>query len=93
MTIDLEAIRSRLVEFSNDDLRRIRQECDDELTKRIGFKRPKDDAERLRLKTRYAGKTEPCCECGSDYPRGDLIIDGEIYCESHRLINCPPPSS
>ncbi len=26
------------------------------------------------------GKMEPCCECGNEYPRADLLRDGEIYC-------------
>lgn len=26
------------------------------------------------------GKVEPCCECGEDYPRANLILRGEIFC-------------
>lgn len=29
------------------------------------------------------GKTEPCCECGADYPAADLIR-GDIYCSKCR---------
>jgi hypothetical protein len=29
------------------------------------------------------GGTEPCCECGDDYPRADLMA-GEIYCPACR---------
>lgn len=33
--------------------------------------------------------TEPCCECGDDYPRRDLIVDGEIFCPKCRITeNC-----
>jgi hypothetical protein len=33
--------------------------------------------------SRLAGKTEPCCECGEDYPRSDLIA-GHIFCAACR---------
>jgi len=29
------------------------------------------------------GKTEPCCECGNEYPRADLLA-GHIYCKRCR---------
>lgn len=32
------------------------------------------------------GKFEPCCECGEDYPRADLILDSEIFCPKCRVI-------
>lgn len=32
----------------------------------------------------FKGKTEPCCECGKEYPTKDLIRDGEIYCPTCR---------
>lgn len=28
--------------------------------------------------------TEYCCECGADYPRAELVRDGEIYCPKCR---------
>ncbi len=31
------------------------------------------------------GKTEPCCECGEDYPRADLVGGGHIYCPKCRV--------
>lgn len=33
---------------------------------------------------RLQGQTEPCCECGEDYPRADLHFHRQIYCESCR---------
>ena len=30
------------------------------------------------------GRTEPCCECGGDYPRADLVVRGQIYCAKCR---------
>lgn len=33
---------------------------------------------------RYEGQTEPCCECGKDYPRADLALLGKIYCAACR---------
>lgn len=38
--------------------------------------------------TRLAGKVEPCCECGADYPRADLIA-GEIFCAACRVAETP----
>lgn len=32
------------------------------------------------------GKTAPCCECGKDYPKYELVGNGEIYCANCRKI-------
>ena len=48
--------------------------------KLYGLKRPDNEEERQLLRAEYNGQFEPCCECGNDYPRGDLMIGGEIYC-------------
>lgn len=69
-----------------DDLRRFRAGCEDYQAKLFGLKKPKDEAERQLLKKHYDGKTSPCCECGEDYPRGDLVIDMSIYCPKCREI-------
>lgn len=34
---------------------------------------------------------EPCCECGNEYPRRDLIVDGEVYCPTCRKEKMTPP--
>lgn len=51
--------------------------------KRSGAKPPANEEERQELRSLYMG-SEPCCECGSDYPKADLIIDSEIYCAKCR---------
>ena len=35
-------------------------------------------------KWRLEGQTEPCCECGQDYPRADLHFRGDVYCPTCR---------
>ncbi len=40
----------------------------------------------LKASKRYEGQTEPCCECGTDYPRSDLAIYSEIYCAKCRMV-------
>lgn len=30
------------------------------------------------------GQFESCCECGEQYPRADLLRDGEIFCANCR---------
>jgi hypothetical protein len=57
--------------------------------KLYGFAKPDDEAERAELKAHYAGQTEPCCECWEEYPRGELVIDGEIYCAKCRAKAAP----
>lgn len=32
------------------------------------------------------GKVKPCCECGEDYPRADLVIRSEVFCPKCRAI-------
>lgn len=32
------------------------------------------------------GRVEPCCECGEEYPRADLVVRGEIYCPKCRVV-------
>lgn len=41
-----------------------------------------DDAQEFDpvTKENLTGKMEPCCECGEDYPRADLVLRREIYC-------------
>ncbi len=43
-----------------------------------------------------AGKMEPCCECGENYPLADLILRGEIDCPKCRKsdpVAKPDPAS
>lgn len=35
-------------------------------------------------------ETEPCCECGAEYPRRDLMEDGEVFCPKCRKMNGLP---
>lgn len=49
-----------------------------------GFARPANEEERRLLKLHYAGLTSCCCECCEGYPRGDHMIDGEIFCAKCR---------
>src|SRR5262245_40196654 len=39
------------------------------------------------------GKVEPCCECGNDYPRADLVVRGDIYCPKCRPDGRPKPEA
>lgn len=70
--------------LSDGDWRFLAAEHDDWSGKRLGFKKPANEAERRLLRAGFKGETEPCCECGEDYPRADLIIDSEIYCRKCR---------
>jgi hypothetical protein len=67
-----------------DSLGKFKRGCEDYSAKLFGLKPPASEEERRLLKARYAGQVEPCCECGNDYPRGDLKIDGEIFCAKCR---------
>lgn len=58
-------------------------------SKLSGLTRPDSEAERLLLRKFYDGHEASCCECGEDYPRADLVIDGEIYCPRHRGPGSP----
>jgi hypothetical protein len=51
--------------------------------KLTGFTKPEPHEEE-RFRSHYQGQTEPCCECGEEYPRADLVIGGEIYCAKCR---------
>lgn len=33
---------------------------------------------------KLTGKAEPCCECGEDYDRADLMVRGEVHCPKCR---------
>lgn len=68
-----------------DDLKRFRQGCEDYQSKLFGYKKPKDEEERQRLRAHYGEKMESCCECGKDYLRADLVIDGQIFCPKCRI--------
>jgi hypothetical protein len=39
--------------------------------------------------SRLDGRVEPCCECGADYPRRDLIA-GEVFCGACRAAAARP---
>ncbi len=71
--------------LTSAQVRRYEKTLEDFGSKIIGFKAPKDAAEAQRLKERYAGQTEPCCECGEDYPKGELVIDGHVFCAPCRV--------
>jgi hypothetical protein len=36
-------------------------------------------------------QTEPCCECGEDYPRSDLLA-GEVFCQKCRINHITNPT-
>lgn len=38
------------------------------------------------LKAAMAIETEPCCECGEEYPRIDLIQNRQVYCKKCRMV-------
>lgn len=48
-----------------------------------GKKFTRKEADHLCEIVNATGETEPCCECGNDYPRADLIR-GEIFCKPCR---------
>lgn len=37
-----------------------------------------------KAKWRLEGKTEPCCECGEQYPTNELHFEGHVFCKSCR---------
>lgn len=72
------------------EIGRLRSDIEDYLAKWYGFSH---DSRCLRTpewiekaKWRLEGQTEPCCECGEDYPTFDLHFDHEIYCEKCRKV-------
>ncbi len=42
---------------------------------------PEERQEYINL---FNNETEWCCECGSDYPRYELVLDNQIYCKECR---------
>lgn len=74
--------------FQECDFLRFRQGCEEYQAKLFGFsaeargKRTPEWVE--KASKRYEGQTEPCCECGEDYPKADLIFRSEIYCPKCR---------
>lgn len=71
-----------------EQLRDLRNRVDDYFSTWFGFTREskaKQTPEWIeQARWRLAGKTEPCCECGNDYPTEDLHFHGEIYCQECR---------
>lgn len=43
-----------------------------------------EDAE-CKVHAAFAGKVEPCGECGEDYPQADLHIHGHVFCSACRV--------
>lgn len=75
-------------DMSIEEIGQLRRSCDDYLSMWFGFSeeaRSKRTPEWVEAAAkRLEGKTEPCCECGEDYPAADLQLGGEIYCANCR---------
>ena len=70
--------------YSLDDLSALRREIGDYTAKAHGFQKPESPEELTQLRSRYAGETTPCCECGEDFPLADNMLDREILCAKCR---------
>lgn len=58
----------------------LRRRLDLLISKFLGTVKPASAAERQAITRYYRGQAEPCCNCGKEYPRAWLIMDGTIYC-------------
>lgn len=77
-----------LARLTVDEVSALRRLCDRHLEVWFGFSNSGREGRTPEFEAatrwRLQGRTEPCCECGDDYPRADLHFHGEIYCPKCR---------
>lgn len=72
--------------WSEDDICRFKQGCEDYQRKLFGFKKVEDEREKDKFKKKYEGKTVYCCECSAEYPMYDLVVEDKVFCEVCRKV-------